>query len=412
MIIIIGGGPAGMMAAIAAASTGKRVTLLEKNDALGRKLLLTGGGRCNFTNACAPEELISHFSATGNFLRDAFKNFGQEALIEFFSKIGLKAKKEADGRVFPFTDKALSVLEVMEKEMEKRNVQVLRKKSVKKLLIDGICIKGVECSDGSVIEAERVIIATGGLSYRTTGSSGDGLKMADKAGHRIVEPSPGLVSLILKGEYSGELEGLSLDGVRLTFRSGKKKLVSKEGSLIFTSNGISGPLTLQSSAKVIVWLDAGKKATAEIDIMPQTEAKEIEDMLLESINTAPKKSLKNSLKAIVPTRLAEVLIKMSDIAPDRKNKQIKAEERKQLAGLLKCLKFEVEKGESFEKAQITRGGVSVKDIDPRTMESKKVSGLYFAGEVIDIDGDSGGFNLQAAFSTGYLAGRSAAFGDQ
>jgi predicted Rossmann fold flavoprotein len=232
--------------------------------------------------------------------------------------------------------------------------------------------------------------------------------MAEAAGHKIIPPKPGLVPLRLQGQYPGQMEGLSLDGVRVTFSSGKKKLISKEGSIIFTSTGISGPLTLQHSAKVVTWLDAGKKATVKIDIIPQSEVEALDRLIREKTEEAPLKSFKNTLKSLIPARLADVIIKMAEISPDIKNNKVTHIDREKAIMLLKGLKFNVDGGDSFEKAHITCGGVSVKDIDPRTMASKKVSGLYFAGEVIDIDGESGGFNLQAAFSTGYLAGVSAA----
>ncbi len=400
-----------MMAAIAAASPGKSVTLIEKNASLGRKLLLTGGGRCNFTNICDTKELTGHFSKTGSFLRDAFKAFDNNELLRFFAKRGLGVKIEEDGCVFPSSDKASSVLDVLRKELERLDVRLMMGKGVKKVLLGQGAVRGVICTDGSMIGAEKAVLAAGGLSYRTTGSTGDGIKMAERTGHEIVALRPGLVPLILEGPYPKTLEGLSLDGVKLTFKSGKTKVASRQGSLLFTRDGISGPATLSSSAEVVDAMSAGKRVSVEIDIMPSKRLDEVDGLLLYELSKSPGKSLKNLLKALVPVRLAGVLLEKAKVSPDKKANQVTAGERKQIAGLIKVLKFDVSKSASFEKAQITRGGVSIKDIDPRTMESKKVKGLYFAGEMIDIDGDSGGFNLQAAFSTGCLAGRSAGAGN-
>ncbi|MGB2630290.1 MAG: NAD(P)/FAD-dependent oxidoreductase [Candidatus Omnitrophota bacterium] len=407
MIIIVGGGPAGMMAEISAASSENKVTLVEKNPSLGRKLLLTGGGRCNLTNKCGTEDLVDHFSKTGDFLRNAFKAFDNEDLVRFFAERGLNAKTEENGRVFPVTDKASSVLDVLRKELNGLKVKILLNKSIKEVLLGKDAVRGVSCADGSVIEAGKVVIAAGGLSYKATGSTGDGIKMAGKTGHRIVPVRPGLVSLDLAGNRPRALEGLSLNGVKLTFRSGKTKFVSDPGDLLFTRNGISGPVTLSSSARVVDWMGEGREVSVEIDIMPLVNAEGLSALLSRKLSSSPRKSLKNILREMVPVRLADILLDIAELHPEKKANQITAKERKQLAALLKGLRFDVSRSDSFEKAQVTRGGVSTKDIDPRTMESKKIKGLYFAGETIDVDGDCGGFNLQAAFSTGYLAGRSA-----
>jgi predicted Rossmann fold flavoprotein len=407
MIIIIGGGPAGLMAAISAASNHNKVTLLEKNKHLGRKLLLTGGGRCNLTNICESEELIHHFSKTKSFLRDAFKAFDNNDLISFFAERGVRTKIEENGRVFPVTDKASSVLDLLEEELKKLKIKVLVNTSVKEILVSQGVVKSVLCEEGTIIEADKVIVATGGLSYEATGSTGDGIRMADKLGHTIVSLKPGLVALTLESPLIEGVEGVSLNDVKLVFRAGKKKMVSERGSIIFTKNGISGPITLSSSSKVVDWLNEGKKVSLEIDIMPMLDPKETKEMLIKKISGSSVKGVKNLLKEFVPIRFTDLLLELAKISQDKKANQLTSKERKDLIVLLKGLKFNVANTVSFEKAQITRGGVSVKDIDPKTMESKKVKGLYFAGEMIDVDGDCGGFNLQAAFSTGYLAGVSA-----
>ena len=407
-ILIAGGGPAGMMAAISAASSSAKVILLEKNDSLGKKLLLTGGGRCNLTNMCDEEDLIGHFSKTGDFLRDAFKVFGNKELVKFFAERGLKTKIEDGGKVFPEAGKASSVLDVLRKELDRLKVKILFNKSIKGVILEEGSFKAVTCSDGSVIAAESLVIATGGLSYSSTGSSGDGIRIARKLGHRIVPVRPGLVSLDLEGKYPKALEGLSLDEVKLTFTAGNSKVRSEKGSMLFTSTGISGPAVLSSSAKAVDWINEGKKVSLKIDIMPSASIKEAEDVLSREVLEFSGKSIRNILKSLVPLRLADIFLEITNIRPDKKAKELTLEEKKHLAELFKALKFNVSGGGSFEKAQITRGGVSVKDINPRTMASKRVKGLYFAGEMIDVDGDCGGFNLQAAFSSGYLSGRSAA----
>ncbi|MBU0571840.1 MAG: NAD(P)/FAD-dependent oxidoreductase [Candidatus Omnitrophica bacterium] len=404
MIVIVGGGPSGMMAAISAASNNNEVTLIEKNEHLGRKLLLTGGGRCNLTNICEPEELIHNFSKTGNFLRNAFKTFDNKDLILFFAERGLKTKVEEDGRVFPVTDKALSVLDLLEEELKRSRIKVLVNTSVKKINVSQDAVTGVLCKNGTIIEADKVIVATGGLSYKATGSTGDGIKLAEELGHRIIPVKPALAALTLKSIFPERLEGISLNDVKLIVKADKKKVMSEKGSIIFTKNGISGPITLSASSKVIDCADEGKKVSLEIDIMPMLDQKEFEEVLIKKISGSSVKTIKNVLKEFAPTRLGDLLLELSRIPQDKKANQLTSKERKDLIMLLKGLKFDIKDTVSLEKAQVTRGGVSVKEIDPTTMESKKVKGLYFAGEMIDIDGNCGGFNLQAAFSTGYLAG--------
>lgn len=393
-----------MMAAISAASNNNEVTLIEKNEHLGRKLLLTGGGRCNLTNICEPEELIHNFSKTGNFLRNAFKTFDNKDLILFFAERGLKTKVEEDGRVFPVTDKALSVLDLLEEELKRSRIKVLVNTSVKKINVSQDAVTGVLCKNGTIIEADKVIVATGGLSYKATGSTGDGIKLAEELGHRIIPVKPALAALTLKSIFPERLEGISLNDVKLIVKADKKKVMSEKGSIIFTKNGISGPITLSASSKVIDCADEGKKVSLEIDIMPMLDQKEFEEVLIKKISGSSVKTIKNVLKEFAPTRLGDLLLELSRIPQDKKANQLTSKERKDLIMLLKGLKFDIKDTVSLEKAQVTRGGVSVKEIDPTTMESKKVKGLYFAGEMIDIDGNCGGFNLQAAFSTGYLAG--------
>ncbi|MFH1798984.1 MAG: NAD(P)/FAD-dependent oxidoreductase [Candidatus Omnitrophota bacterium] len=408
MIIIVGGGPGGMMAAISAASLSGKVTLIEKNLFLGKKLLLTGNGRCNLTNICDSEELIGHFSKTGSFLRDAFKMFGNKELIEFFAKRGLSVKTEEKGRVFPVTEKASSVLDVLVNELRGLGCKILLGKNVKKVLLEKGAIKGVVCEDGNEIEAERIVFATGGVSYRETGSTGEGIKMAGQIGHKIVPLRPALVSLNSDTKGRENLEGVSFDNVKLVFRAGKSKIIPGKGGLVFTKNGISGPGVLSSSSDVIDWMAEGKKVYAEIDIAPGVSYEEFDRLLSRKLRLFSTKSVKNILKEMAPVRIVDFFLDTAGICPEKKANQITSKERTSLVALFKGVRLEVSENVSFERAQVTRGGVSTKDIDPRTMESRTIKGLYFAGEMMDVDGECGGFNLQAAFSTGYLAGRSAA----
>lgn len=405
MIVIVGAGPSGMMAAISASSAGCEVTLVEKNDSLGKKLLLTGGARCNLTNMCEAREMVGHFAKTGDFLRDAFKAFGNKELLAFFAARGLVTKIEENGRVFPVTNKARSVLDVLKKELDRLKVRILLKKGVKDVLLERGVVKGIICADGSIIESDKVILAAGGVSYKTTGSAGDGIRMAEKMGHKIVPLKPGLVPLILGETYPKGLQGLSLDA-RLTFKCLKSSFVSKRGALLFTGKGISGPITFDSEAKAIDWMTQGKKVSVYIDIVPGINPEELGALLACKLTASSGKIIKNILKEIIPAGLADIIPCVAKISSQKKAGQITVKERKTIVSVLKGLSFDVDRSGSFEEAQITVGGVSVKDIDPKTMASKKIKGLGFAGEMIDIAGDCGGFNLQAAFSTGYLAGTS------
>jgi len=349
---------------------------------------------------------LDHFSKTGSFLRDALKAFDRDDLVSFFAERSLETKAERDGRIFPVTDKASSVVSVLEKELREHGVTILRGKVTEKIIVSEGIARGVVLSGGVEIEADSIIIATGGLSYKTTGSTGDGIKWAREAGHKISPLRPGLVSLNITQDFPEVLEGLSLEEVRITFRCGKKKFETGKGSVLFTGAGITGPMVLAASDKVIDWFDQAE-VSGEVDIIPDIGIKEADQFLARRFREDPNVQIKTMLKDLVPLRFADLLCSMANIAPDKQLNQITEKERKSLRGLLKCFRFDISKDVSIEKAQITRGGVSVREIDPKTMESKIVKGLCFAGEMIDIDGDCGGFNLQAAFSTGYLAGYSA-----
>ena len=404
---MVGGGPAGMMAAIRAAELGGDVSLIERNPSLGKKLLLSGKGRCNLTNACDLELFLKRFSKNGQFLRDAFKKFFNLDLINFFEKRGLRFKVERQLRVFPATNKSDSILEVLKKELFKHKVNILYKNQLQDVFMQNNRVKGVLLSGGEVIPADRIILATGGISYSFTGSTGDGARIAKKLGHRIVAFRPGLVPLETRQTYPGLLEGLTLKNIRLKFSAGGRAILSEIGELLFTAFGISGPLVLSLSGQIADWLGENKHVYVEIDLKPALSKEQLNARLLREFRANAKKSIKNVLKSLLPMKLVDVFIEITKISPLKLASQITQAERYGLISLLKALHLDITRLRPIEEAMITRGGISLRDINPRTMESRLIKGLYFAGEMIDVDADTGGFNLQAAFSTGYLAGESA-----
>lgn len=407
-IVVVGAGPAGLMAAIRAGQLNQGVTLIEKNPALGKKLLLSGKGRCNLTNLCDLDSFLERFSGNGQFLRDAFKKFFNQDLMNFFQERGLKLKVERQKRVFPETGSSSSVLEVLRKELEGNKVKIIYKAKLQDILLKGAVAEGLLLSDGRVLSADRIILATGGVSYRHTGSTGEGIGIARKLGHSVVSLRPGLVPLETRDDYPKKLEGLALKNIRLNFSDGNRRIISEIGELLFTAFGISGPLVLTLSSKVSDWINEGRQVYAQIDLKPALSREQLSSRLKGEFRLNPKKSLKNTLKTLLPVRLIDVFIGIAKIGADKKASQVSKLERESLVSLLKGLRLGAVKCAPIEVAMVTRGGVSLKDINPRTMESRRIKGLYFCGEMIDIDADTGGFNLQAAFSTGYLAGESAA----
>ncbi len=407
-IVVVGAGPSGMMAAIRAAGLGQDVSLLEKNSSLGNKLLLSGKGRCNLTNAENLEYFLKRFSKNGDFLRDAFKKFFNRDLMRFFEERGLKLKTERQMRVFPATDRSAGILNVLQKELEKVRAQVICKSKVVDLLLQDGKVKGVRLENGRDILADRVILATGGASYSFTGSDASGINIAGKSGHTIVPLHAGLVPLTVKQDYPKSLEGLTLRNIRLKFSDGKTRIVSDIGELLFTGFGISGPLVITLSSKVIDLLAPDKKVFVEIDLKPALSRQQLDSRLLREFKLNAKKNIKNMLKEILPLRLITVFTQAASIDAFKKCSQVTQEEREKIVSLLKGFCLDISGPRPIEEGMITRGGVSLKEINPRTMESRLVKGLYFCGEMIDVDADTGGFNLQAAFSTGYLAGESAA----
>lgn len=411
-IIVIGGGPAGMMAAIQAAGQNARVVLIEKNASLGRKLLYTGKGRCNLTNACCLDDFMARLSKGAPFLRDAFKVFFNTELMAFFESRGCPLKVERQNRVFPRSDKASSVLRVLEKELKRKNVQVIFSTEVQDLFISDGKIAGVFCKDQTKMLADRVIVTTGGLSFPKTGATGDGLKMAQHSQHKIVSPRPALVALEVAAPFIKSCEGIALKNISISFTAGKKKIVSGIGEMIFTATGISGPLVLTMSGQVVDWLSDQKQVLCSIDLKPGLSVEQCVRRLSREFKAAPKALIKTVVQGMLPKRLVEVLLEHAGINSRKTVSSFQSKECLCLAQALKSFSFYIAASKFFADAMVTQGGVSLKDMNPRTMESKKIKGLYFAGEVIDIHADTGGFNLQVAFSTGFLAGQSAAFSDE
>ncbi|MBU0683212.1 MAG: NAD(P)/FAD-dependent oxidoreductase [Candidatus Omnitrophica bacterium] len=404
-IVVIGGGPAGMMAAISAAEKHIDVVLLEKNRSLGRKLLLSGNGRCNFTNASNLNTFLTKYSKNGAFLRDAFKLFFNTDLINFFEKRGLKCIIDPEKKVFPANDKALSVLNVLKSELIKQKVSIACDLTAQDILLKNGIIHSIKLKNGNLIPCEKIILATGGASYPATGSTGWGIKIAQKFGHTIIPLKPGLVPLIIKEPYSEFLMGLSLKSVALKIYRKNRSIFTQKGDIIFTSNGISGPLALSLSNTIVDLLGKEKPVKISIDLFPDASEKELNFLLSEHIPANPGKSVKNSFKKFLPERLIDFLLTISQVNKEKSCAKLTRKEISSFAFLFKNFSLHVSRTASIKEAMVTRGGVSLKEIDPRTMASRIIPGLYFAGEIIDIAGDTGGYNLQSAFSTGYLAGQ-------
>jgi predicted Rossmann fold flavoprotein len=401
-IAIIGAGPAGIMAAIRAGQLKKKVGLIERNDTIGRKILITGKGRCNVTNVAPIDEFIDKFGKQGQFLRSAFSVFFNQDLIEFFESRGLKMKIERQGRVFPETDSADSIVQILRKELKDNNVNLLYKSRLADIK------KGTEffrltLEDNNEILARKVILTTGGASFKNTGSTGDGFVIAKKLGHIIIPLKPGLVPLKTKEHWVKDLQGLTLKNIRLTFIIEKKKIISDIGELLFTHFGISGPLILDLSSEIVSLLDSDKEVSLNIDLKPGMTLEQVKNRLLAEAKTQGDKNLKNILKGYLPVSMVEIFINLLSLKGDKKISQLTQNERHSITSLLKALPLTIVGSLPLEEAMVTSGGISTKEIDPRTMESKLVPGLYFAGELIDASASSGGYNLQQAFSTGYLA---------
>lgn len=389
-----------MMAAYAAASGGKTVYLYDGNEKLGKKLYITGKGRCNVTNAAPIEDFFDNVVSNGVFLYSAFYTFGNTELIEFLNKNGLETKVERGGRVFPLSDKASDVIRTLAKALNSAGVNVHLNSKIRELVISGGKVKGVKAG-GEELPFDSVIVATGGLSYPSTGSTGDGYAFARQAGHTIKKTSASLIAVDTAEEVRG-LAGLTLKNIGASLICGGKTVFSEQGELLFTHTGLSGPLMLSASA----YMQDDKKYEIVIDLKPALDYKTLDARLLRDFAEKSNKDFINVLSGLLPAKLIPYTADVAGISPDKKANSITKEERARLAHILKSLKFNVTGKRPIEEAVITRGGVNVKEIDSSTMQSKLCSGLYFAGEVIDLDALTGGFNLQIAFSTGFLAGKS------
>lgn len=407
-VIVIGGGPAGMMAAASARLHNANVVLIEKNGTLGKKLLLTGGSRCNFTNLADITQYEEHFFHGGKFLRDAFRAFSNKDTLQFFKKNGVNHKVEDNGCVFPSSGRAESILEVFKRTLKQSHIDLLFNRRLGEIIVKNGEVQRVRLDNNQILNCSCVILATGGVSYPHTGSNGEGLKIAAKLGHKINNLLPGLISFEVHQKYIRNLEGLSVKGAVFVFKSSNKKLKSKKGDFLFTHKGLSGPLALSSSSIIAEWLAQSKKVQLTIDFYPDITKEMLIEKLKKEINLHPKKNIDSLLRIMIIQRLAQEIIIINNIEPTKKASYITKAEIIKIINSLKNMQLDITLNGPIEKAMITQGGVSLKQVYPKTMESRIVKGLYFAGEILDIDGDCGGFNLQSAFSTGYCAGKHAA----
>lgn len=407
-IIVIGGGAAGMMAAAAAAERGKKVILFEKNEKLGKKVYITGKGRCNLTNACDIENLFGNVVTGAKFLYSAFYGFDNWAVIRFFEDIGCKTKIERGERVFPVTDHSSDVIAALSRHLKKLGVDIRLNASVKRVLAEEGKVTGILTEDGMKVEADAVILASGGLSYPVTGSTGDGYRIAEEKGHSVKTTFPALVPLVIKEEWCKSLQGLSLKNVKVILsQNGKKAFYEGFGEMLFTHFGVSGPLMLSASS-YYTGRKSKENTTMYLDLKPALSIEQLDRRVLRDFEENKNKQFKNSLGALFPVKLIPVIIELSGIDPEKKIHEITKEERTNFICLIKNLEMTVTGTRGYQEAIITKGGIDVKEVNPSTMESKLVKGLYFAGEILDLDALTGGFNLQIAWSTGYLAGSSAA----
>lgn len=389
-----------MCAALAAENKQNKVTLIERNKILGIKLNITGKGRCNLTNDTDEDGLLKNTVTNGRFLYSAYSAFTPADVKEYFEKLGVPLKTERGDRVFPQSDRAKDISGALITKLKRSGVNIVQARALE-ILTEEDAVKGVK-TDGGIYESDRVILATGGLSYPKTGSSGDGFKMAEKLGHTVTPCRPSLVALRLKGDVPKKLEGLSLKNIKAVLKDGKgKKLYDDFGEMLFTSNGVSGPVILSMSAHI----KGREDLTLTVDLKPALDEKTLDKRILRDFEENINRDFSNSLGALLPSKLIPVIIELSGIPPFKKVHEITKKEREGLVSLLKGLTFDILGVCGYEEAVVTQGGISVKEINPKTMESKIVKGLYFAGEIIDVDAYTGGFNLQIAWSTAYLASK-------
>lgn len=410
-VVIVGGGPAGMIAAISAAQVGDNVILLEKNNSLGKKLLITGKGRCNITSSVDIDDFIKYIPGNGRFLYSSFQNFTNQDIINLVERNGIKVKEERGNRIFPVTDKAEDVLKCFIKEMKKyKNIIIKTNSKVEKVLVQNDIVTSVELENGEKIETDKVILATGGKSYPGTGSTGDGYKISKKLGHNIETPRGSLVPLTADKSCQS-MQGLSLRNVKIQIVDieKNKKIYDDFGEMLFTHFGVSGPTILSGSAHLLRYKNVDvllkqNKIKLFIDLKPALSIEELDKRILRDFEELKNKAFKNSLDKLLPKKMIDVVIDLSKINPDKQVNSITKEERQRLINILKKFEITLTGFRPVEEAIVTAGGISLKEINPKTMESKLVKGLYFAGEIIDVDAYTGGFNLQIAYSTGYTAG--------
>lgn len=404
-VIVVGAGAAGMMAAYFAAKNKNKVTLIEKNEKTGKKIYITGKGRCNITNACDVEDLFANVMSNKKFLYSAFYGFTNSDVIDFFENHGIKTKIERGNRVFPVSDHSSDVISALERALKEQNVDILLNTCVEKIECEDSQATGVVLCGGRKIEADAVIVATGGMSYQATGSTGDGYRFAEESGHKVTECTPSLVPFNAQEEWVAKLQGLSLKNVLVTIYDGKKKLYEDFGEMLFTHFGVSGPLILSASA-AIKQNTIKKPLQMFIDLKPALSYEALDKRILREFDDTKNKQFKNSINKLLPSKMIPVIIGLSGIDPDKKVNEISKGEREGLVNLLKKLPVTLNGTRQWNEAIVTKGGISTKDINPSTMESKIIKNLYFAGEVLDLDALTGGYNLQIAWSTGALAGKS------
>ena len=399
-----------MMSAVCASREGAFVTLLEKNEKTGKKIYITGKGRCNLTNSCDQEVFFDNIVSNGKFLYSAFHRMDSQGVREFFESAGLRLKEERGNRIFPLSDHSSDVISALNRQMEKERVKVCLHTQAAEILTGSHpapAVRGVKLADGRELLADAVIVATGGKSYESTGSTGDGYRFAAHAGHRVKELKPALVPFVTKESWPKALQGLSLKNVSVTLKKEKKKIYEGFGEMLFTHFGVSGPLILSASSYYVKKYN-DMPVRLCIDLKPALSDEQLDRRLLREFDRSRNRQFKNALDSLLPAKLIPVLVALSGIPPEKKAGELTREERNSLASCLKNLTMTVTGTRGFQEAIVTQGGVDVKEVNPSTMESKLVKGLYFAGEVLDLDALTGGFNLQIAWSTGYLAGLSAA----
>ena len=406
-VLIIGGGAAGMMAGVFAARNHHEVHILEKNEKLGKKVFITGKGRCNVTNACDTEELFPAMMSNPKFLYSSFYSFTPQDVMEFFEEAGVPLKVERGNRVFPQSDHSSDIIRALERELKKAGAKIHLHTAVKEIVKESETdsVTGVILTDGTFMEGDAVIVATGGFSYQSTGSTGDGYRFARELGLKVTDIAPSLVPLKTKEDYIPKLQGLSLKNTGLTIKNGKKVLYEDFGEMMFAHFGVTGPMILSASAHIGAKLAKAPNGelSAYLDLKPALTREQLDARILREFEAGPNKQFKNVIGVLFPSSLTPVMLELGGIPAEKKIHDISREERQHFIDLIKAFPFTITGMGEFKEAIITRGGVSVKEINPGTMESKKISGLYFAGEVLDLDAVTGGYNLQIAWSTAYLA---------